>query len=101
MKGKLALRTSSYTDKSTAFIALSTHYASKEIITTTHCFILILQQKQLQLNTYLPIETAISRHLTMLAPLPWLSIPACYLIALLEEQLSTISIAQLGISNTS
>ncbi|HGJ5875831.1 MAG TPA: hypothetical protein ACHBX0_04790 [Arsenophonus sp.] len=44
----------------------------------------------------MPIETAISRHLTMLAPLPWLSIPACYLIALLEEQLSTISIAQLG-----
>ncbi|HGJ5875830.1 MAG TPA: hypothetical protein ACHBX0_04785 [Arsenophonus sp.] len=50
MKGKLALRTSSYADKSTAFITLSTHYASKEIITTTHCFVLILQQKQFTAN---------------------------------------------------
>ncbi|WGL95115.1 FliM/FliN family flagellar motor switch protein [Arsenophonus nasoniae] len=96
MKGKLSLRTSRYADKKPAFIALSAHYPGEEIITDSYCFVLLLQQPKLQLTVYLPIEIALSQYLTMLAPLPWLSIPASYLIELLQEQLTTISIPQLG-----
>ncbi|MDR5618342.1 FliM/FliN family flagellar motor switch protein [Arsenophonus sp.] len=96
MNGKLSLRTSRFVDKSTLFIALTAHYPDEQIVTDSHHFVLVLQQPKLQLTVYLPIEVALSQYLTMLAPLPWLSIPASYLIELLQEQLTTISIPQLG-----
>ncbi|HGJ5874533.1 type III secretion system cytoplasmic ring protein SctQ [Arsenophonus apicola] len=96
MKGKLSLRASRYTDKTPLFHAFATHYPSEKIITDSYCFVLLLQQSKLQLTVYLPIEVALRQYLTMLAPLPWLSIPASYLIELLQEQLTTISIPQLG-----
>ncbi|WP_032114426.1 FliM/FliN family flagellar motor switch protein [Candidatus Arsenophonus nilaparvatae] len=96
MKGKLSLRTSRYVDKSALFVALTAHYPNEQIVTDSYHFVLVLQQPKLQLTVYLPIEVALSQYLTMLAPLPWLSIPASYLIELLQEQLTTISIPQLG-----
>lgn len=96
MKGKLSLRISRFVDKSALFIALTAHYPNEQIVTDSHHFVLVLQQPKLQLTVYLPIEIALSQYLTMLAPLPWLSIPASYLIELLQEQLTTISIPQLG-----
>lgn len=96
MKSKLSLRSSSYSDKNPLFIAFSAHYPSEKIITDSYCFVLLLQQSKLQLTVYLPIEVALRQFLTTLAPLPWLSIPASYLIELLQEQLTTISIPQFG-----
>ncbi|WGO83852.1 FliM/FliN family flagellar motor switch protein [Arsenophonus apicola] len=96
MKGKLSLRASRHTDKTPLFHILAANYPSEKIITDSYCFVLLLQQSKLQLTVYLPIEVALRQYLTMLAPLPWLAIPASYLIELLQEQLTTISIPQLG-----